>query len=519
MWEKLPINQKDEYKILLLSFSAMTELFAQKNSKSKVPVPIMNSKFQETTFVKVFHAVAEDIGNTSFDASLKLQDVHDTIKYLIGIKTFMYQNPYQKIAQFKAEHPVWNATIRDIENNASHLSTKAQIDIANRSLYLDLARWISLSRNQRIQSSIENLRGFQVASSDYVESVYHIVMTRLNKNKPELLIGEKPFDFIDINNIKIEGCTDKNHPSNFVFSDGKNTYKYTSADSQLYMYFNNENIIEETLEVKYIDDAYQYLLNIGKDVYGYEYSTSSSPVTEITESYSWFIYNKYGEVEKYSGFNSFYGLGSKLPREKRKQKIERLKAHYSKIINEKTLSYICELLYDFLLNKASEEKREKITTQARFTQNEEFIKDIYKIVFRPPNEMYIPLPNAKQFHKEHPDFFVSNLGNNAEIDKLPKDERKFNLIFEPSGDTMECFIAQQSGKGIESCHMQSILGKWIREKIFQLDKYQPLSRHKLEMIGINGIRLYKTNDSNDVHLEFIYIDENNMPDDFIAKKR
>ena len=67
--------------------------------------------------------------------------------------------------------------------------------------------------------------------------------------------------------------------------------------------------------------------------------------------------------------------------------------------------------------------------------------------------------------------------------------------------------------------MQSILGKWIREKIFQLDKYQPLSRHKLEMIGINGIRLYKTNDSNDVHLEFIYIDENNMPDDFIAKKR
>ena len=84
---------------------------------------------------------------------------------------------------------------------------------------------------------------------------------------------------------------------------------------------------------------------------------------------------------------------------------------------------------------------------------------------------------------------------------------------------MECFIAQQSGKGIESCHMQSILGEWIREKVFQLDKYQPLSRHKLEMIGINGIRLYKTNDSNDVHLEFIYIDENNIPDDFIARKR
>lgn len=34
MWERRPTNQKDEYKIILLSFSAMTELFAQKNSKS-----------------------------------------------------------------------------------------------------------------------------------------------------------------------------------------------------------------------------------------------------------------------------------------------------------------------------------------------------------------------------------------------------------------------------------------------------------------------------------------------------
>lgn len=519
MWEKLPINQKDEYKILLLSFSAMTELFAQKNNKSKVPVPIMNSKFQETTFVKVFHAIAEDIGNTSFDASLKLNQPNKSIKYLIGIKTFMYQNPYQKIAQFKAEHTVWNATIRKIEDNASILKTKAQIDRVNLPLYLELARMISFNRNQRIQSSIENLRGFHIESSDYIESVYHIVMTRLHNAQPELVIAEKNYDFIDIENIQIIGCTDKKHPSNFVFSDGKNIYKYTSADSQLYMHFDNENIIEETLEVKYIKDAYQYLKNIGKDIYGYEYSTVTDTMPEITESYSWFIYNKTGEVEKYSGFNSFYGLGSKLPKKLRKQKIENLKKKYSQIIDKDSLSYVCELLSDFLLNKPSEEKRETIKMQAYMINNPDFINDIFKIIFRPPNEMYIPLPNAKQFHKEHPDFFVSNLGNNAEIDKLPKDKRKFNLIFEPSGDIMECFIAQQSGKGIESCHMQSILGEWIREKVFQLDKYQPLSRHKLEMIGINGIRLYKTNDSNDVHLEFIYIDENNIPDDFIARKR
>ena len=42
---------------------------------------------------------------------------------------------------------------------------------------------------------------------------------------------------------------------------------------------------------------------------------------------------------------------------------------------------------------------------------------------------------------------------------------------------------------------------------------------KLNEIEINGIRLYKMNNSNDIHLEFIWIDEQNPPKDYIQKIR
>lgn len=63
MWHNLPTNQKDEYKRLILAFSSLTEMFIQKSIDDNIlPMPIINSKFQETIFQKVFKATAEDIG-------------------------------------------------------------------------------------------------------------------------------------------------------------------------------------------------------------------------------------------------------------------------------------------------------------------------------------------------------------------------------------------------------------------------------------------------------------------------
>ena len=122
MWEKLPDNQKNEYKRMILAFASLTEVFAQKaenDEESETNGPIINSKFQETVFQKAFNASAEDIGNTSYDAAIRLViSPNQEIKYLIGIKTFGINSGDQKVAQFKANHNEWSELINTIENNS-----------------------------------------------------------------------------------------------------------------------------------------------------------------------------------------------------------------------------------------------------------------------------------------------------------------------------------------------------------------------------------------------------------------
>ena len=48
---------------------------------------------------------------------------------------------------------------------------------------------------------------------------------------------------------------------NFRFTDGHHDYKYTAADSQLHMTFNNKEIIVDTWDVQYVEDPF-YLLRI-----------------------------------------------------------------------------------------------------------------------------------------------------------------------------------------------------------------------------------------------------------------
>ena len=92
------------------------------------------------------------------------------------------------------------------------------------------------------------------------------------------------------------------------------------------------------------------------------------------------------------------------------------------------------------------------------------------------------------------------------------------MIFEPSGDVLEAYITQGCGKAIASIHKQAVLGEWILRGIFQLDRYEPLTSEKLIDLNINGLHFYKYNDSNDIHVEFIWIDEDNPPQGYISKR-
>lgn len=529
MWEKLPANQKKEYQRLILAFASLTGMFAQKSVDDCVDAaPIINSKFQETAFQKAFSAYAEDIGNTSYDASLQ----YEGEKYLVGIKTFGINSGDQKVAQFKAKHDEWSTVIEKIKANANSVDDKEAIDRLNRDLYLLLAKRIAKIRNARIDSSKANIKGFMVEIDDrHVHSVYHVLMPSSKNQDAKIYVGETSYDKIDIDKIEIIGCTGKNNPTNFFFTDGKHMYKYTAADSQLHMNFDNKNIVCDEWNVKYAADAHAIFGKIADIVYPKEENDEQEFLEEreIEESFCWTIWNKNKEIELYSGFNSFFGTGPKLGKELRKQRIDRICSDYDKSVECDTLVEIKQGMVRFLLESASsgDEKAQKVRLRedlvklAKQTGENELVEKICKLLYRPMDEMYIPIPDSAQFHKNHPDFFGKDFGKIKEGSSkllLPKEKRIFNLIFEPSGDALPAYITQDNGKAIESAEKQTYLGEWILRGVFQLEPYEPLTSKRLKELNINGLRFTKYKGSEDIHVEFIWIDEDNPPNGYVQRK-
>lgn len=523
MWHDLPFDRREEYRKMILAFASLSAAFAQKedSDEAEIIAPIVNSKFQETVFNKSMGAVAEDIGNTSFDSSLKIIEADGTTKrYLVGIKTFGIRSGFQKIAQFKAISREWSRYINAINQNTGRLQgtqaeKKAQINDRNKENYLCLAHEIAIVRNKRIDSSIAQLKGFRIENNDdTVESVYHVLMPSKKNTPPTISVGETSYSKIDIANIEILGCTNVDKPANFEFTDGKHTYRYTPADSQLLMSFDNQDIVQDTWNVVYADNPYIFFQQLANDIYGEQESVST---VEVEESHSWKI-----SVEKYSGFNSFNGIGlNKKSSTQRKSSIEGLKSRFADILENNILNCIAEKLERLAFETLQADDRELLRAEIlaiSYDQDEDFINALQKLLYRPVDEMYIPFPDSKRFHLQYPDFFgvgATQLDENNKLVKS-KEERKFNLIFEPSGDMIEAYVTQGSGKAIESYEKQSILGEWILRKIFGLKQYEPLTEDKLSEMEINGIRLFRYSGSNDVHLEFIWIDDENLPEDFWA---
>jgi hypothetical protein len=540
MWSDLPIDQKEEYKRMILSFASLTEAFAQKAEEDDdaIPSPIINSKYQETVFQRSFHATPEDIGNTSYDASVIYTNPTGQIqRCMVGIKTFGIGSGQQKIAQFKANRNAWSELIELLRRNAIG-RTREEINEINEEIYLDLATRIATLRNMRIDSSEANLRGFIVSEDDdSIRAVYHVLMPSRKNEPPTIFVGETDYNRIEIDNINVLGCTGSSNPTNFDFTDGRHRYRFTAADSQLLMDFNNNNIVQERWPVIYVDDAYAVFEGLADQLFGERHieetddvenipAIAPEPITPPVESYSWKITNSSGEVELFSGFNGFYGTGSKLATNARENKICHLHDMYEDAIESESLTLILNSVHLFLTERAGTMDlklqkvalRENIIEQLNELNNEEFTEDIMNLLFRPVGEMYIPIPNSAVFHTAHPDFFAPGVGNLVRTDgkwklPLPKEQNQFTLVFDPSGDEIEAFITQDAGKGIESCNRQSILGEWILHGLFRLAPYEPLTRRRLDELGINGIRLTKAIDSK-IHISFIWIDNENLPVDY-----
>ncbi|MBR2763643.1 MAG: hypothetical protein IKD51_05230, partial [Lactococcus sp.] len=302
MWNALNQDNKNQYKLLMTNFASLSEAFAQKSSgENMIIAPIINSKFQEASFKKAFNATIEDIGNSSYDASVKLSDGS---KYIIGIKSFGVKSGFQKIAQFKkdSQQDEWGAIIERIKKRNQNGSSDEDVDD-----YLELANNIAVLRNKRISSSKGQLQGFDFDSE--VEAVYHVLMPSgaISKNQqndePYILVGETAYNSIDTDYLKIIGPTSPRMLQNFQFTDGKHLYQYNSADSQLLMSFkghtgngsSNEDIGIEKWPVNYVEDPFKLFANLNSE-------TTTTFSGNVIQSVTFMI-----KIERRSGFNAWYG--------------------------------------------------------------------------------------------------------------------------------------------------------------------------------------------------------------------
>ncbi|MGZ9789698.1 hypothetical protein ACXYTD_06075 [Staphylococcus hominis] len=527
MWFTLDKAEKAKYKNLITNFASLSEAFSQKSEDINTTVaPIVNSKFQETVFQKSFGAIGEDIANTSYDASLLIDE---NKKYLIGIKSFGLYSGDQKIAQFKKNSQIdnWGKILNKITVNAKNSDTKEQANEKNKQLYKELAFKIATLRNKRIKSSKEQIKGFKGTDAE-VESVYHVLMPSKKGERPQIHVGETSYNFINLEKLEIIGATSLKKPTNFKFKDDKHEYKYTSADSQLHMTFNNREIIVESWDVDYIEDPFEVFEQLNRQTDNNDYF-SQLLEDEIEDSVSWIIYNKNGRVEENSGFNGFNG-GFKLGKSNnnREKRIKNIISKHKDHVNIQKLNYIENELKTLLLNEwKSKDKKEKMKNirnnlmeYVENIGNKNLEKEIEKTIFRPISEMYIPIPNSRIFHNQKPDFFGKDIGKfKKDSNKLllPKEKRIFNLEFISSKNIIKAYINQDNGKSIQSYKDQQILGEWILRGVFQLEPREVLTKQKLIEVGINGIRLYKFKDyKRGIGIEFIWIDENNPPLDSIG---
>lgn len=520
MWEHLKQEQKDKYKTLITNFASLSEAFSQKaevdekNSAEDFVAPIVNSKFQETVFQRAFQAVGEDIANTSYDASVVVDEKH---KYLVGIKSFGLNSGDQKIAQFKKDSQSWNELLSEITFYAEISPDKESADRENYERYEKLARKIATLRNQRIESSKALIKGFK-SDSTHVEAVYHVLMPTPKGSVPQIHVGETSYLPVDLDNLQIKGSTNLKNPTNFRFTDGHHDYKYTAADSQLHMTFNNKDIIVDTWDVQYVEDPFYLFENL-------HLLTADKKAPNVLETVSWVITDKDGSVEENSAFNGFNG-GSKLAKKDRLPRIIKFQDCFKNELSSEEMAFAISSLEEILLKswKTKEEKRqmkvirEKLVDFANSTKNQDLIKSIEKLVYRPVSEVYIPIPESKHFHAERPDFFGKNIGTFKPGTKklaLSKENRTFKLRFLPSGDTIDAYINQDSGKAIQSIDKQDILGNWILRGVFQLAEREILTARRLDELEINGIRLSKFRNG-EIGIEFIWIDIDNPPSDAIG---
>ena len=109
---------------------------------------------------------------------------------------------------------------------------------------------------------------------------------------------------------------------------------------------------------------------------------------------------------------------------------------------------------------------------------------------RHPDEVYIPIPSW--IHKLHEDFFPYNTNDFK--------SESFHVLL-PNKKILKMKVAQENGKALMSDPNKD-LGEWILRDILDLKEYEILTKNKLDLLGIDSVKLRKIN-SHYYELDFL----------------
>lgn len=411
VWGQYPIEQRQRYEKYLQGYGALTKLFTQKNSH----IPYLDSKYQETVYARAFDSKNTDIGNTPHD----ILSVVNGRNIGIGLKTWMNSAPsYQKVMQLK----------RYKDDIDQYLDSPT-----------DLARKVSEIKNDRLESDY-----FRLGLSENL-NIYHYVVRDAGVFK----IAETTYPEVDISHIRnAEFSKNNNKITAVAWSDDKKYYKYTFADSQVYMRFDlaaDDTVLVDTVPITVLDDPFTKILELADELAASkDGATPVSSGSKIDLAYLPLYSYRTGEVEARSGLNAWNGASK---------------------------------------SKGSNRPR-------------------------PLGEVYIPVPI--EFHKKYPNFFVNNIFDYIK-NKRPVEFDIIlpNGVCMPgrlTGDNLKNF---QSGSNDTSKRKpdgerwgQADLGNWLLVDVLGLHSRELVTREWLNKRGVDSVKIWHEHgDKSKVYLD------------------
>lgn len=516
IWQQYNSDSRDQYVAAIKALGALSPLFRQKADGMIDHTAYISSKYQETVFARFFNGSVIDKGNDPYDVMVPspISGKRD----LVGIKTFLNSSSsMQKIMQFKsvATTEGWTGWLKNGE-------------------YQKLIVRIAELRNQKLRSTQNLLAGAGISPENAFANIFYHYLSPLKDGR--VYVGESDYSFMDEDNLSYTAPDESKRISSLQFSDGKNEYKYTPADSTLYMRFAHTrksdtggDIVDE-FTVRQLADPHASLIRLiegdlaetapsghaqnrrGRRSRDALVETTSMDEIAIDSS---LVYPPKSDDNNLPVVPAV--VAAKVQLKTRSRSTEPLTNESSLGLGKSEQSFIFPI---FRLTDYGDTPAGEVDSRSGLNVRLGAPKNKGSDTRRPVNEVEIKIPDPRKFHEDYPDFFGVNAVGEA-ISKLRKvgrkwktvfedpDDRTFELVLTQSGQEMEAILTGDGNKQIMSKHRQVILGGWILSQVFQLGSYERLDRNKLDQLDLDSIRITRLGNKR-IGMEFIKATEEDL---------